>query len=129
MWLNEDVGKTPTKKLKNKYRGMKMKFISKPTLILALIAGLAVPVIAEENENEQTVDWKNVPAAVQNTITANANGGTVTKVEQKTKDGATVYEADVKGTDGKESEVKVGADGKLIKVKVEDQEKEGEDKD
>ena len=104
---------------------MKMKIITHPTLIIGLLAGLAVPVLAKENE--QTVDWKDVPAAVQNTITANANGGTVTEVEKETKKDKTIYEADVKSADAKKTEIKVSADGTLIKAKAEDEDKDGDD--
>jgi len=111
---------------------MKMKIINRPALIAGLLAGLALPVLAGENgekEDGQTVAWKDVPAAVQSTITANASGGTVAEVETETEKGAMTYEAEVKGTDGREIEIKVAADGKLIKAKAEKQDKEGDNED
>jgi len=107
---------------------MKVKKIVHPSLIIGLLSGLAVSALAKE-EDEQTVDWKDVPAAVQSTITTNANGGTVTEIEKETKKGKLVYEADVKSTDGKELEIKVAEDGTLIKVKAEDDDKDGDKKD
>ena len=57
---------------------------------------------------------------VQKTITENAGGGKIEEIEKdtETKDGKsiTVYEAKVKNSDGKKIEIKVGEDGKLIKV-------------
>ena len=106
---------------------MKMKIITHPTLVIGLLAGLAIPVLAKENE--QTVDWKDVPAAVQSTITANANGGTVAEVEKETKKDKVVYEADVKSADGKKTEIKVSADGALIKMKAEGEDKDGDHED
>ena len=99
---------------------MKIKTVICSTIIAGL---LAVPALVkgEENEkSEQKVAWKDLPAAVQNTITTNANGGTVVKVEKETKDGVVTYEAKVKGTDGKKSEIQVAADGKFIKAEAED---------
>jgi uncharacterized membrane protein YkoI len=92
---------------------MKMKIITRPTLIIGLFAALAIPAFAEDKDSDQTVAWKDVPAAVQATITANASGGKVRKVETETENGATVYEAKVKSDDEK-IEIEVAADGSLI---------------
>lgn len=73
-----------------------------------------------KKEKEEKVQWSTVPAVVQKTITENAGGGKIEEIEKetKTKDGKsiTVYEAKVKNSDGKKMEIKVGEDGKLIKV-------------
>jgi hypothetical protein len=74
-------------------------------------------------ETETKVEWKNVPAAVQSTITANAKGGKVGKIEQATAKGATTYEASTKAG-GKKIKIEVAADGTLIKAGVEDEDKE-----
>ena len=69
---------------------------------------------------EEKVQWSQLPAAVQKTITDNAEGGKVEEIEKemKSKDGKTitVYEAEVKKSDGKKVEIKVGEDGKLIEL-------------
>jgi uncharacterized membrane protein YkoI len=78
---------------------------------IGLLVALAIPALAEDKE--QTVAWKDVPAAVQTTITAHANGGKVHKVEMETENGATVYEAKVKSDDEK-IEIEVAADGTLV---------------
>ena len=67
---------------------------------------------------EVTVPWNSVPAVVQSTIEAHTYGGTVGKVEKETKKCGIVYEAKVKGPDSQCSEIKVPADGKLLKYKV-----------
>ena len=88
------------------------------------IAALAAPAFGhgdKDKEKEEIVPWESVPAAVQSTITSNSSGGKVTSVEKEMKEGAVEYEAKVTGTDGKMSEVKVGADGKLIKVEADDE--------
>jgi uncharacterized membrane protein YkoI len=92
-----------------------MKTITQPAIIIGLLTGLAIPVLAEENE--QTVKWNDLPAAVQSTITANANGGKVGKIEVETENGATTYEAKVKSGETK-MEIEVAADGTLLETET-----------
>ncbi|MGI9088350.1 MAG: PepSY domain-containing protein [Chthoniobacterales bacterium] len=109
-------------------------------LIVAIGTALAAPAFAhghhhgnKQENDEQKVEWSDVPAAVQTTIQQNSAGGQVVEVEKEMKGDKSIYEAEVKGTDGKLSEVKVNEDGTLIKVqaKQEDGEEHGdhEDKD
>ena len=71
-------------------------------------------------KKEEKIKWSQVPAAVQKTITKHAGRGKIEKIEKETetKDGklVTVYEAKVKRRDGKELEIEVGENGKLIKI-------------
>jgi len=83
----------------------------------ALVTGCST--MCQKEQKETTVPWDNVPVVVQSTIQAHQYGGTVGKVEKETNKCGTVYEAKVKGPDGKCSEVKVAADGKLLKYKME----------
>jgi uncharacterized membrane protein YkoI len=92
-----------------------MKIITQLVVIIGLLAGLAIPALAEDNE--QTVKWSDLPAAVQNTITANASGGKVGKIEVETENGATTYEAKVKSNDAK-MEIEVAADGTLLETET-----------
>ncbi|HUB67279.1 MAG TPA: hypothetical protein VL981_07340 [Candidatus Methylacidiphilales bacterium] len=102
----------------------------KTFLCASVVAGLiATPGIVKAEDNDvdgQTVAWGDVPAAVQSTITSNANGGTVSEVEKETKGNAVVYEADVTGSNGKKFEIKVASDGTLIKVKTDDDDDKNE---
>jgi hypothetical protein len=78
---------------------------------------------------EERIKWKDVPPAVQKTITENAGGGRIEEIEKETTTQnvrvlhfnadktVTVYEAEVEKPDGKEIEIDVGEDGKLIQVK------------
>ena len=92
----------------------------KTLLIVALPVAMAFAASSFAGEKEEKVQWSSVPAAVQKTITENAGGGKVEEVEKETKTkhgkSVTVYEAKVKKSDGKKVEIKVGEDGKLIKV-------------
>lgn len=70
-------------------------------------------------EVEEIIPWRRVPAAVQKTITANAEGGRVRTVGKETKDGTATYEAEVKKSDGTRLDIEVGETGNLIEVEVE----------
>jgi uncharacterized membrane protein YkoI len=48
-----------------------------------------------ENDNETPVAMSDVPAAVRATLERESAGGKVTEVEKETKDGKTVYSADL----------------------------------
>lgn len=105
---------------------MKLTRIIKTSLLaFALAGGIATTVLADKNhEKDDVVAWKDVPAAVQTTIKTEAKGGTVIEVEKSSKKGKEVFEAKVKGTDGKTIEIKVAADGKLLKVEAENEDDE-----
>ena len=73
----------------------------------------------DDDEDEEEVSIDQVPAAVKATILREAKGAAIKEIEKETKDGKTVYEAEfVAG--GKEIEIKVSADGTLLKREVED---------
>ena len=96
----------------------------KTFLLISLVVASAAPAFAHGNKDkdkEEKVEWNSVPTAVQSTITSNSAGGQVVSVEKEDAN----YEAKVKGTDGKMSEVKVSGDGKLIKVGAEGEHKHG----
>jgi uncharacterized membrane protein YkoI len=80
----------------------------------------------EEDEVEMTLDQ--VPAAVREGLQREAGGAAVTKVEKETEHGRTGYETDVK-IDGKEWEIIVDENGKLISKKLDDENEAGEKKE
>jgi len=100
---------------------------------LVVVGALASSAWAEEakkgkaEEEEKEVTLEQVPAAVKATILKEAGGNKVEEIEVETKDGRDVYEAEWK-VDGKEVEIKVAADGTLLKKKVESDD-EGDDED
>lgn len=93
---------------------------NKALLIVALPMAMAFAASSFAGEKEEKIQWSSVPAVVQKTITENAGDGKVEEIEKETKTkhgkSVTVYEAKVKKSDGKKVEIKVGEDGKLIKV-------------
>ena len=80
------------------------------------------PLSAAE-EKEETVKMSDLPAAVQTTIKDKAGTNEIEKIEKKTEDGKTIYEAVVE-KDGKHWSIEVDANGKFLKEYQESKEKE-----
>ena len=94
------------------------------SISIAVIAGLACPaVFSAKEENEQAVKMSDLPAAVQTTIKDKAGSNEIMKIEKKTEEGKTVYEA-VVNKKGKEWSIEVDANGKFLKQYQESKEKE-----
>src|SRR5215469_7184491 len=87
-----------------------------------LTLGAWSPLSAEE-ENEEQVKMSDLPAAVQTTIKNKAGSNEIIKIEKKTEDGKTVYEA-VVNKSGKEWAIEVDQNGKFLKQYDESKEKE-----
>ena len=87
-----------------------------------LTLGAWAPAFAEE-ENEQTVKMSDLPAAVQTTIKDKAGSNEIIKIEKKTEEDKTVYEA-VVNKKGEEWSIEVDANGKFLKQYKESEEKE-----
>jgi len=100
-----------------------MKYIV-PVIAVAsvLTLGAWTPLSAEE-ENEQTVKMSDLPAAAQTTIKDKAGSNEIMKIEKKTEEGKTVYEA-VVNKNGKEWSIEVNEKGKFLKEYEESKEKE-----
>lgn len=82
----------------------------------------------DKKETEVKMSLKDVPAEVRATLTREANGVEIKTVDMEKKDGKTVYETDVV-IDGTNYEIVVGADGKLISKKIDNEEDEKDSKD
>ena len=94
------------------------------SMLYRLAVVVAIAAAAEScgtfRQEEVKVPWDTVPPVVQSTIQAHTYGGTVEEIEKETKKCGVVYEAKVKGPGGQCNEIKVAADGKLLKYKVEE---------
>ena len=90
--------------------------------LLALAIGLALAMSGcTDGKKEVALKFADCPAAVQKTIIDHAGGVQFSDVDKETKkDGHIVYEAKGKRADGKKIEIKVAADGSLVKFKTED---------
>jgi len=85
----------------------------------------------EENEGDEVkMAFADVPAPVQATLNRESGNAKIDKVDKETDEGKTIYEADVM-VNGKNWELKVTPDGKLISKKEdnEENEKKGEKKE
>lgn len=84
-------------------------------IFLSILLAFSGSVFADEDEE---VQWDDVPPAVQKTITENMKGGIIEEIEKETERisgrKTKIYEAGVRLPDGKKIEIKVGKDGKLI---------------
>src|SRR5437868_13895188 len=93
---------------------------------IAVMCSLACPFfLTAAEENEQTVKMTDLPAAVQTTIKDKAGSNEIEKIEKKTEDGKTIYEAVVE-KDGKHWSIEVNEQGKFLKEYQEGKEKKGE---
>jgi len=81
---------------------------------LTVSGGLAFAVAAQANqENEQEVQIKGLPPAVQTTMKEKAGSEQITRVEKETRNGQVVYEAIV-NKNGKEMAISVDQNGKFL---------------
>jgi hypothetical protein len=100
-----------------------MKHIVRIVAIATVLTlGAWAPLFAED-ENEQTVKMSDLPAAVQTTIKDKAGANDIEKIEKKTENGQTVYEAVVE-KNGKHWSIEVNEQGKFLKEYEESKEKE-----
>ena len=90
---------------------------------IAVIGSLACPVLLTAGEEkEETVQISSLPEAVQKTIKDKAGSNEIVKIEKKTEEGKTVYEA-VVNKNGTEWSIEVDANGKFLKQYKESEEK------
>lgn len=83
----------------------------------------------KEEGKEEKVTIDQVPAAVKETLLKEAGGGAIKDIDKETEDGKVQYEVDVV-IDGKNFEIVVAEDGKLVSKKLDEEkdEKDGKDK-
>jgi len=84
--------------------------------------------MTDNDDGEEEITLDQAPAAVQATIKAEAQGGTIKEIERETENGKTVYEAEVI-INGQEFEIEVAPDGTLLGKEVEEADDEEDDDD
>ncbi|GAI48767.1 unnamed protein product, partial [marine sediment metagenome] len=91
-------------------------------------AGKVLEMTTEDDDDwEGNIAIDQVPEAVRKTILREAGKHKISEIEQETENGVTVYEVEW-DEDGREIEIKVSADGKLLDKETEDDE-DDEDND
>jgi hypothetical protein len=104
--------------------------------VIAVLTWGTIAILAGEGKNkgegkakdEKTVTIDQVPAAVKAAILKEAGDNKIKEIEEKTKGGKTIYEAEWIA-DGKEVELKLSADGAVLKKKVEAADKDDQQGD
>lgn len=82
----------------------------------------------DDDEDEREISLAEVPAAVRATILKHAGKNRVHEVEVETRRGKTFYEAEWKDN-GREIEIKVSAEGRLLRMTFGDDDDDDEDDD
>jgi len=94
-------------------------------IVGGVIATIALAGLATAQE-EVEVSLDQVPKVVQETILREAAGAKITEIEQETKDGKTMYEAEFE-RDGRTMELKIAPDGRLLGRKFENEDDDDDD--
>jgi len=71
------------------------------------------------HKEEKDVSFSDISKAAQKTISDLAHGANIKEVEKETRNGETLYEAKVKASDDRETEIKVNETGDLRELKTE----------
>jgi uncharacterized membrane protein YkoI len=100
-----------------------MKYIIPAIAVATVLTFGAWTSLFAEEEKEEAVKMSDLPAAVQTTIKDKAGTNEIVKIEKKTEEGKTIYEA-VVNKSGKEWSIEVDANGKFLKQYEESKEKE-----
>lgn len=103
---------------------MKARLMLLGVLGAGLVGAFTLTAWAAEEAKEEKVSIDQVPAAVKAAILK--EGGKVEDIAREADGGKTIYEADVI-KDGKEIELRVGEDGKLVSRKIEGDAKDEKD--
>jgi hypothetical protein len=88
------------------------------TILASGCASMKKNMDKEDEGDEVKMALADVPAPVRDTLAREAAGAKIETVDKETKDGQTIYETDVT-IGGKEWEIKVDPNGKLISKKEE----------
>ena len=110
-------------------------FLMVSLVAVTVATSYGLSVVADDSENEEreeAVALKKVPAAVQATmlveILREVDGLKLEEIEREDEDGRIVYEAEFEYGD-KDIELEISADGKLLSKEVELEEDEEEEDD
>jgi uncharacterized membrane protein YkoI len=92
--------------------------MNKLTITTCLALACALAIGTKANAKDEKVKLEECPAAVQKALQEAAAGGKIGKVEKASEEKGTVYEAEIKTKDGKESEIAVTSEGKLVQTEL-----------
>ena len=99
-------------------------------VIVGVCAALSVSAIAGNGKKtEKDIAIGEVPEAARATILREAGDNKIKEVEEVSRDGQVIYYEAEWDADGKEIEIKVAPDGKLLSKEIEDDDDDGDDDD
>lgn len=107
---------------------MKARWIFSMVAAAGLVVGCSNMMHHEkegEEGNEVKMSLDQVPPAVRATLQREAQGASITTVDKEEDKGKTIYEADVM-LNGKNWEIKVDQDGKVVSKKLDPENEKGE---
>ena len=93
---------------------------------LALVLGMGLLCGLRSAGAEEEVPVKDLPKAVVAAVKALYPNGTITEAEKDTEDGKVVYEIEVTSA-GKEIDIELTADGKVLKIECDEGDEDGEE--
>ncbi len=96
--------------------------------IAATYAADAPAAAKDADEKDVTVKIEDCPKAVRETIKKTVGDGKIEEIVKETETGVTLYEVDAT-IDGKDYELKIAEDGKLVAKKLEQEDHDGDHKD
>lgn len=88
-------------------------------LAAVLFSAIALTACSDKN-SEVEIPVSDVPANIITIVQNTLPGITLTEAEKEVKDETVIYELEGKLINGKEYEIKVTADGTIIKIELED---------
>ena len=94
-----------------------MNYITKVFITLFFAFSLSA---CSNGSNEIDIPLSEVPANIISIVQDTLPGITLTEAEKEIKDNVTIYELEGKLLTGEEYEIKITADGTLLKIELED---------
>ncbi len=91
-------------------------YIKTSAVLLAATSLIA----CSDHEQETDIPISEVPANIITIVQNTLPGISLTEAERKTKKDSVIYELEGKLINGKEYEIKIGEDGVILKVELED---------
>ena len=96
--------------------------MNKKVLAASLLTALSAFTLSAcfDNTQEEEISLADVPANIINIVQSTLPGISLEEAERKVKDQAVIYELEGKLLNGKEYEIKISADGTILKVELDD---------
>ena len=100
-------------------------------IIKLIMIGLVATFLASSAYagDDDEVDLKDCPKAVQKTIKKYAEGGKILEIEMEKEDGEIIYEVEIETSSGDELELYIASNGEVLEIDGENEEDHDDDDD